>query len=132
MDSIDKLLAELKAEYEQPASKQVQPPDTKPFNQTSPSPGFQGDEAMDRLLMDVKADFQQKDLAAELQKEQYLEVQRLQQKQLQAQQLQALKKEAEDWLGKLDPFSPEGLWFERFAEKYPSKIEAAMEYLRQG
>ena len=40
-----------------------------------------------------------------------------------------LKKTAQVWLEKLDPFSPEGLWFERFAEKYESKLAAAIDYL---
>jgi hypothetical protein len=44
--------------------------------------------------------------------------------------LEALKNQAEDWLKKLDPFSAEGLWFERFAEGYSSKLEAAIEYLQ--
>ncbi|MDJ0736636.1 MAG: hypothetical protein QNJ47_21655 [Nostocaceae cyanobacterium] len=132
MDPLDKLLAELKAEYKQPQpkQKQVQPPEIKPLNQPFSSLS-QGDEATDKLLMEVKADFQQKDLAVELQRQQELEAQRIKQEQIKAKQLEGLRNQAEDWLAKLDPFSPEGLWFERFAEKYASKLEAAMDYLQE-
>ncbi|MGH7998819.1 MAG: salt stress protein, Slr1339 family, partial [Brasilonema sp.] len=44
--------------------------------------------------------------------------------------LEALKKQAKDWLAQLDPLSLEGLWFEKFAEGYPSKLEAAIEYVQ--
>ncbi len=127
MDAIDKLLNELKSEYKQPQTKSIVPqaPQTKPLISSVPS----GD-AIDRLLTEVKADFAQQDLAEELQKQQQLEQERIKQAQLKAQQLAALRKQAQDWLGKLDPLSPEGLWFERFAEKYSSKIEAAVDYLQ--
>jgi hypothetical protein len=35
------------------------------------------------------------------------------------------------WLEKLDPLSSEGLWFEKFAEKYSSQLEAALDYLQE-
>ncbi|MBH8561832.1 hypothetical protein I8748_06520, partial [Nostoc sp. CENA67] len=78
----------------------------------------------------VKADFATQDAALELQKQQELEQERIRQQQIKAKQLEALKKQAKEWLEKLDPFSPEGLWFERFSESYPSKLEAAIEYLQ--
>ena len=126
MDAIDKLLNELKSEYKQSQTKSVVPqqPQTKPVISSVP----RGD-GVDRLLAEVKANFTQQDLAEELQRQQQLEQERIKQAQLKAQRLEALRKQAEDWLGKLDPFSPEGLWFERFAEKYPSKLEAAVDYL---
>lgn len=37
---------------------------------------------------------------------------------------------AEVWLKKLDPYSDEGFWFEQFALSYPSKLEAAIDYLK--
>ncbi len=37
---------------------------------------------------------------------------------------------AERWLKNLDPYSDEGFWFEQFALSYPSKLEAAIDYLR--
>ncbi|MGI2905777.1 salt stress protein, Slr1339 family [Tolypothrix sp. VBCCA 56010] len=125
MDSIDKLLAELKAEYDEPAKPQ-QPPQTKTFIQPPPK----STSLIDSLLAEVKADFVEKDAAQELRRQQELEQERIKQEKLKAQQLQALKNQAEDWLKKLDPFSAEGLWFERFAEGYSSKLEAAIEYLQ--
>ncbi|MDJ0677248.1 MAG: hypothetical protein QNJ36_18015 [Calothrix sp. MO_167.B42] len=126
MDAIDRLLNELKSEYEQPQNKSVAPqkPQAKPVIPSAP----RGD-GIDRMLAEVKADFAQQDLAEELQKQQQLEQESIKQAQAKAQQLQASQKRAQDWLGKLDPFSPEGLWFERFAEKYADKLEAAMDYL---
>ncbi|MDZ8105857.1 MAG: hypothetical protein RM338_09590 [Nostoc sp. DedQUE12a] len=127
MDSIDKLLAELKTEYKEEQPKQ-QPKSTtaKSFVPASPkSASF-----MDNLLAEVKSDFTEIDAAEELKRQQELEQERIRQEQLKAKQLEALKVQAKEWLAKIDPFSPEGLWFERFAESYPSKLEAAIEYLR--
>jgi len=85
---------------------------------------------MDNLLAEVQADIAAEDAAEELRKQQELEQERLRQEQIKAKQREALKQQAQNWLEKLDPFSPEGLWFERFAESYPSKLEAAIEYLQ--
>ncbi len=121
MDSIDKLLAELKAEYDEPATPQQRPPQTKTFIQPPPK----STSLTDNLLAEVE-----KDTAQELRRRQELEQERIKQEQLKAQQLEASKIKAKDWLDKLDPFSAEGLWFERFAEGYSSKLEAAIEYLQ--
>lgn len=128
MDSIDKLLGELKSEYKEqkPEQQQAKPTAAKPFIQ----PPAKSASLIDSLLANVKADFEQKDLAEELQRQQKLEQEQIRQEQLKAQKLEALKKPAQDWLAKLDPLSSEGLWFERFAEGYPSKLEAAIEYLQ--
>ncbi|GAX41710.1 hypothetical protein NIES4075_27070 [Tolypothrix sp. NIES-4075] len=126
MDSIDKLLAELKAEYTEPATPQKPPPQTKTFIQ----PPSKSTSLIDNLLAEVKADFVEKDAVEELIRQQELEQERIKQEQLKAQQLEGLKNQAKDWLEKLDPFSAEGLWFERFAEGYSSKLEAAIEYLQ--
>ncbi|QIR40831.1 hypothetical protein HCG51_31865 [Tolypothrix sp. PCC 7910] len=128
MDAIDKLLAELKNEYQEPKPSQPQPQlgIAQPAIPTSPKAA----SLIDSLLDEVKADFAQVDAAEELQRQQELEQERIRQEQLKAKQLAALEKQAEEWLAKLDPFSPEGLWFERFAEGYPSKLAAAIEYLQ--
>ncbi|MEH1965125.1 salt stress protein, Slr1339 family [Nostoc sp.] len=128
MDSIDKLLAQLETEYKevQPQQQQSKSATAKPFIPPSPkSASF-----MDNLLAEVKADFAEEDAAIELKRQQELEHERIQQEQLKAKQLEALKVQAKEWLAKVDPLSSEGLWFERFAESYPSKLEAAIEYLR--
>ncbi|MFQ4143662.1 salt stress protein, Slr1339 family [Chlorogloeopsis sp. ULAP02] len=128
MDSIDKLLAELKTEYQagKNEQKQSQPTQATP---SIPSP-LKSASLIDNLLAEVKADFQERTQAEDLRRQQQLEQQRIQQEQIKAKQLQALKEFAQDWLTKLDPFSPEGLWFERFAERYSSKLEAAIDYLK--
>jgi hypothetical protein len=130
MNSIDKLLAEIKAEYEEvkPEQKQQQPQPkaAKSFVQ----PPSKSASLIDNLLAEVQADFAEKDATEELRKQQELQQKRIQQEQLKAKQREELQQKAKDWLAKLDPFSPEGLWFERFAEAYPSKIEAAIEYLQ--
>lgn len=38
--------------------------------------------------------------------------------------------EARSFLAHLDPNSQEAMWFEALAEKYPSRIDAAVAYLR--
>jgi hypothetical protein len=130
MDAIDKLLAELQTEYKQAKPTPQQPPQNiaKPSIPASPK----SLSLIDGLLEDVKADFDERDQAEELRKQQELEQERVRQEQLKAKQLAALKKQAQAWLDKLDPYSPEGLWFERFAEGYPTKLAAAVEYLQNG
>ncbi|MEH2357999.1 salt stress protein, Slr1339 family [Nostoc sp.] len=127
MDSIDKLLAQLETEYKevQPQQQQSKSATAKSFISSSPKSAF----LIDNLLAEVKADFAQEDAAIELKKQQELEQERIRQEQLKAKQLEALKMRAKEWLAKIDPLSSEGLWFERFAESYPSKLEAAIEYL---
>jgi hypothetical protein len=129
MDSIDKLLAELKSEYEQPLKPQQQskPSPSKPHIQPEIK---SASSLIDNILADVKSDFEERDQVLELQKRQELEQERIRQEQLQAKQLETLNKYAQDWLEKLDPLSTEGIWFESFAEGYPSKLEAAIEYLQ--
>ncbi|WP_017316011.1 salt stress protein, Slr1339 family [Mastigocladopsis repens] len=128
MDSMDKLLAELKAEYEEqkPELHSPQPTSAKPVSK----PPSKSESLIDSLLAEVKADFEQQDLAEKLQRQQELEQEQIRQEQLKAKKLEALKNQAKDWLAKLDPLSSEGLWFERFAEGYPSKLEATIEYLQ--
>ncbi|MEH2063627.1 MAG: hypothetical protein V7K50_15420 [Nostoc sp.] len=128
MDSIDKLLAQLQTEYKevQPQQQQSKSATPKSFIPSSPkSASF-----MDKLLAEVQADFAEEDAAIELKKQQELEQEQIRQEQLKAKQLEALKVQAKKWLAKVDPLSSEGLWFERFAESYPSKLEAAIEYLK--
>ena len=128
MDSIDKLLAELQTEYKevQPQQQQSKSATAKSFIPSSPKLA----SFMDNLLAEVQADFAQQDAAIELKKQQELEQQQIRQEQLKAKQIEALQVQAKEWLAKVDPLSSEGLWFEKFAESYSSKLEAAIEYLR--
>ncbi|WGV26888.1 salt stress protein, Slr1339 family [Halotia branconii] len=129
MDAIDKLLAQIKAEYDEVQPEKQQPPKSKAAKQfISSSP--KSASLVDNLLAEVKADFAAQDETEELKKQQELEKEQFRQAQIKAKQLETLKVRAKEWLDKLDSFSPEGLWFERFAEGYPSKLEAAIEYLQ--
>ncbi|BAT54691.1 hypothetical protein NOS3756_36630 [Nostoc sp. NIES-3756] len=128
MDALDKLLSQIKAESEnEQTQQQIQKPNI--FQSLSP-PEPKSLSLIDNLLSEVQADIAAQDAELELRKQQQLEQARLQQEQIKAKQKDALKQQAKDWLEKLDPFSPEGLWFERFAESYSSKLEAAIEYLQ--
>jgi hypothetical protein len=129
MDAIDKLLTQIKAEYDQTQSEKQQPPKPKTAQLSIPS-SPKSTSLVDSLLAEVKADFAVQDETEELRRRQELEQEQIRQAQIKAKQLETLKHRAKEWLGKLDPFSPEGLWFERFAENYPSKLEAAIEYLQ--
>ncbi|MCC5650575.1 hypothetical protein LC609_12130 [Nostoc sp. XA013] len=128
MDSIDKLLAELQTEYKEvkPEQQQSKSATAKSFIPSSPKSA----SLMDNLLAEVKANFAEEDAAIELKRQQELEQERIRQEQLKAKQLEVLKVQAKEWLAKVDPLSSEGLWFERFAESYSSKLEAAIEYLK--
>ncbi|GBE95557.1 salt stress protein, Slr1339 family [Nostoc cycadae] len=130
MDSIDKLLAQIKAEYDPakpaPTPQQSKPDVISPFIST-PS---KSQSIIDNILAEVKADVEEQAAIEELQRQQEREQERIQQEKIKAQQLEVLQKKAKEWLKKLDPLSPEGLWFESFAEGYPSKLAAAIEYLQ--
>jgi hypothetical protein len=125
MDSIDKLLAEIQSEYK---GEKPQPPVNTakpPIISVSTS-----DALIDNLLAEVKADFAEQDAAEELRKKQELEQAKVRQAQRKAKQLENLQKQAQAWLSRLDSLSSEGIWFERFAQAYPSKLDAAIEYLQ--
>ena len=128
MDALDKLLSQIKAEYEnEQTQQQLQKPNI--FSSLSPTEP-NSSPLIDNMLAEVQADFAAQDAELELRKQQQLEQARLRQEQIQARQREAIKQQAQNWLEKLDPFSPEGLWFERFAQNYPSKLAAAIEYLQ--
>lgn len=48
------------------------------------------------------------------------------------QQQEAIVRRAQAWLNALDPQDGNALFFERFAEKYPSRLEAAIDFLGLG
>ncbi|MEA5616367.1 hypothetical protein VB711_00725 [Cronbergia sp. UHCC 0137] len=128
MDSIDKLLDELKTEYKEEKPKQQKPALSRNEPLISLSP--KSDSLIDNLLADVKADFASIDAAEDLRRHQELEQEKIHQAQLKAREIEKLHKQAKEWLAKLDPLSTEGIWFEKFAEGYYSKLEAAIEYLQ--
>ena len=127
MDAIDKLLAELKTEYIEAKTPPAQ-------NNLTPvkliSPTIKSDVFTDNLLSKVKADILAKDAAIALQKQEELTQEKIRQENLQAKQKAVLEKSAKQWLAKLDPLSPEGIWFEKFAQGYPNRLLAAIDYLQ--
>lgn len=131
MDSIDKLLAEIKAEHTE-VKNPIQQPQNLTTNTAKPLiySASKSDALIDNLLAEVKADFVERDATEELIKQQELEQEKNRQAQIKAQQRENLKKQAQAWIDKLDPLSSEGLWFESFAKAYPSKLAAAIEYLQ--
>lgn len=171
MESIDDLLAQVKAELEPDQKQPPKPPyfvteaDLKVPSVPNPassayssSSSFTSHKPTDDLLAQLKAEFtEQEQQAAALRQQQLQEeqqrlerqrheaqLQEQQERDRQAQQLreaqlreqqkqerkrQALKKEAEVWLKKLHPNTEEGRWFEEFSYNYPSKLEAAIDYL---
>ena len=156
MDSIDKLLAQIKTESQEPKAQpnlpnlvtpigetaidrlleQVKGDDRKPTTesksqsvQRSPSP--KSDSAIDSLLTQLQAEYQQQDKVEAQQQQQQLQAEQLQQQQQRQKQLETLRVQAQAWLEQLEPLSTEGLWFERFAEGYTTKLEAAISYLQE-
>ena len=101
----------------------------------------------DQVLDRVKSHYEAEQAAKELKRQQALEADRQLKQQLEAQQRQEREaaqerqcrleeerritatKQAETWLAELDLHSDEGLWFESFAINYPSKLDAALDYL---
>ncbi len=153
MESIDDLLSQLKAEYQEqeevkPAKKPLifeedefkSPSSNLPTYQTNKPDKNWSSPINEGLLAELKAEFQQQDQAEELkrqqqqQEEQRRKEQQLREEQLRAEQRQqrrrqALTQEATEWLKNINPRSEEGRWFEEFSYSYASKLEAAIDYL---
>ncbi len=154
MESIDDLLAQVKAEYQeqelgikpkkqplfQEEELKLQPPISSTYQPQPETPKWVS-TAQDSLLAQVKAEFEEQQRAEELKRQQQLQEEQLRkEQQLREEQLrveqrrqrerEALTQEATEWLKNLSPRSEEGLWFEEFAYSYPSKLEAAIDYLQ--
>lgn len=144
MESIDRLLAELKAEYQEKdkpaemktppplkAAQKAEPPAKQTYQAPAPpktknlSPLYEGS-----LIAELKREYEERDRAEELKRQQQLQEEKRRQQQLIEQQRQKLTLAAQAWLKELDPLSDEGLWFEALADKYPSRLEAAIDYLQ--
>ncbi len=153
MESIDDLLAQVKAEYQekelglkpkkQPLFQKEEFQSPRPASSTYQAPPTQSNflsSAEESLLADVKAEFEEKERAEELKRQQQLKEEQLRKEQQQREEQlreehrrqrkrEALAKEAAEWLKTLNPRSEEGRWFEEFSYSYPSKLEAAIDYL---
>lgn len=135
--SEEKLLADIKSEFENPVKVEQQRLQSNPQLPVVPSYQTQISQTTsflsrseEQLLTDIKSEFEEQEKAEALRKQQELQEERRRQEQIKHQEKQALIKEAEEWLKKLKPRSEEGLWFEEFAYGYPSKLEAAIDYLQ--
>jgi DNA segregation ATPase FtsK/SpoIIIE-like protein len=132
MDPIDKLLAQLKAEYEAGGAAQpTSPPPSRLDSAQSQSWQFDSvSDPVDDLLAKVKVEYEAQDQAEQLRQAEQQRQEQLRQAQLQAQQRAALTAKAQDWLKHLDVLSTEGIWFEQFSSRYNSRLEAAIDYLQ--
>ncbi len=138
MDEIDKLLANLAPETQKPQTpppkadvparpqgslddllKQLDSPQSANFSAPLP----------DRLMDEVKADYEQQQAQLELERQQQEQQKQKRLDQLKAQRRVELTEQAAQWLKALNPQSNEGKWFEEFACNYESRLEAAIDYL---
>ncbi|NEQ96955.1 MAG: hypothetical protein F6K30_09555 [Cyanothece sp. SIO2G6] len=119
---------------------------SSPTSSTPPSVSLPS-SSTNPFLSEVKAQYEAEQAAAEHQRQRELEAEQRRQRQREEQarreQLEAEERQrhaeekrqaarlhrAQDWLKQLDPTSDEGFWFESFAISYPSKLDAALEYL---
>jgi vacuolar-type H+-ATPase subunit I/STV1 len=136
MDPIEKLLAEVQAESKPSAQESPQQPQSQPDWQTSPPPAQSlttdkgpTDKRLDDLLSQVKTEFDQADQVEAEKRAEQLKQEALKQEQIRKEKQAKLTKQAVEWLKNLDSYSDEGFWFEQFAEKFPTRLDAAIAYL---
>lgn len=162
MESIDRLLAELKAEYQ--ASQKIAELKTQqqlqaelPLQQAAvPSnPTFNRSDiklyagALDKDLAQIKAEYEAQNKAQEVASLEPLKAEHEAQNKVQevvslepqpaekvagppldVQTRRQKVRQAQVWLKKLDKNSDEGYWFDQFAFRYSSRIDAAIDYLQ--
>ncbi|MFM7405173.1 MAG: salt stress protein, Slr1339 family [Cuspidothrix sp.] len=130
---MDNLLSEVQAEVAENKIPDIQYQPTSYYHlppiQLIHSSDNKSDVFMDNLLADVKADIAEQEAVEQRLKQEELAQEKIRQEKIKVEQRKALEKPAKKWLAKLDPLSSEGLWFERFAEGYPDKLAAAIDYL---
>lgn len=107
----------------QPAANPVQPIHANPKFEQLLHPAHPAPNSPDQLLEDLETLDTETAQAA---KQQYAAKQ---QATRQRQQQAARIRQAEQWLQQLDQKTDEAAWFEAFAANYPSRIEAAIDYL---
>ena len=137
MESIDDLLAQVKAEYSDSPPNQTQSAKQQNPQPSPPAPSSSGSSTtrpissagIDGLLAELGSEYQEQDrLETAKQREREAQARRQQEQQRQ-QQRQALKQTAQTWLKNLDRHTGEGLWFTEFAQGYACELEAAIDYL---
>ncbi|MEK0178228.1 MAG: hypothetical protein EAZ78_01620 [Oscillatoriales cyanobacterium] len=155
MESIDRLLAELRAEYQESQKKSA---DLKRQRMVQPEPSLQATTApssqvietsgknldfdnLDSDLAQIKAEYQGQEPAQKVAKQERVlaedEAQNKDQKTLKQEPQQVEVKthrekvrQAQVWLKNLSKDSDERFWFDQFAFKYSSRIDAAIDYLQ--
>ena len=144
MESIDRLLAELKAEYQ--ASQKNAELKSQPAVQESQAPlppavlrsneGFKISDlnsyagAMDKDLAQIKAEYEAQNKTQEAVSLEQQPAAKVAGPQLDVQTHRQKVRQAQVWLKKLDKDSDERYWFDQFAFKYASRIDAAIDYLQ--
>jgi hypothetical protein len=163
MESIDRLLAELKAEYQESQKKFTELKAQK-IVQAEPSleaTAVPSGQAMvtssknldfgtfDSDLAQIKAEYEKQDQAQEVGKQELVKAEYEAQNQVQKivkqeqQQVETVVqqqvpvrthrekvRQAQVWLKNLSKDSDERFWFDQFAFKYSSRIDAAIDYLQ--
>ncbi|MFM7365564.1 MAG: salt stress protein, Slr1339 family [Cuspidothrix sp.] len=131
---IDNLLSDVQGEVAENKISDVQYQSTSYYHlppiEFIHSPANKSDVFIDNLLADVKADIAEQEAIEHQRKQEELVQEKIRQEKIKNEQRKALEKPAKEWLTQLDPLSSEGLWFERFAESYPDKLAAAIDYLQ--
>lgn len=179
MESLDRLLAELKAEYQESKKKsaELKSQPTTPAESASPvasvpsTPTIKtlNSSKVDSDLAQIKAEYEAQDKAQAVAKQEQLKVEHekpnktqesAKQEQLKAEYKEPNKaqeifvkqeqplaekvvqkhshvqthrekvRQAQVWLKNLDKNSDERFWFDQFAFKYSSRIDAAIDYLQ--
>ena len=152
--SIDDLLAQIQGQSppsspsSQPSASHSQPFPVSPSSVSPAPPSSQGDapqmeafasadteaqrlpkSSTDHMLDQLKAHYEEQARIEELKRQDQLRAEQRRQEALRQKKRAAVTQQAEDWLKKLDPRSGEAAWFEEFAAKYHSRVEAAIDYL---
>ncbi|MGB3263248.1 MAG: hypothetical protein WBA89_04760 [Microcoleus sp.] len=162
MESIDRLLAELKAEYQESQKNRElksQPPlEAQPLSQPAAAPSNQTLKttdinlyagALDKDLAQIKAECEAQNKLQEVAVQEPLKSpqkaenkaqevtalapqspEKIVQSELDVQTRRQKVRQAQVWLKKLDKNSDERYWFDQFAFKYSSRIDAAIDYLQ--
>lgn len=122
---LDDLLTQVRAEFEnQPPSKSQ----SSQFSQQCQQKHSDNQNDED-FFATVQSKFEQKKQTQVTRSyEESVNQVRLEEQKKQRKQKSLIRK-AKEWLSNLDPHSEEGIWFEEFAYSYPSKLEAAIDYV---
>lgn len=133
---IDHLLAEIDGQAAKPTSPTSKLPPSNPrqtpdhpLDAETRFPPASTKDSTDDLLTEIKAIYQEYDRAEDLRTQQQRQEEQRRQAMLERQRQAVIVKKAEAWLKTLDAKSSEAAWFEEFASKYASRVEAAIDYL---